>query len=151
MKQPTRNVIDLRLGGIIFLGDFSHTLLVLHAMFRTWMGNYFGIPTSRVSMFKLGRVFALFPRLTQERLTKAVAIIVQHDSPALRRQSVRGSSLAQRPLACEDGLDRYLTNDVPNCVLPFVSRLLTPSSFRAFSAMSFTGDNLISVIVILPP
>jgi len=30
----------------IILGDFSNTLLVLHAMFRMRMGNYICIPTS---------------------------------------------------------------------------------------------------------
>jgi len=41
------------------LGDLSHALLVLHAMFKMRMGHYIGIPTSRVSVFKLGRVFML--------------------------------------------------------------------------------------------
>ena len=41
----------------------SDTLLVLHAMFRTLMGRYIEIPASCVSVYKLGRVFVLFPRL----------------------------------------------------------------------------------------
>ena len=32
----------------------SHTLLVVHAVFRTWMGRYIGIPTGRVSIVKMG-------------------------------------------------------------------------------------------------
>ena len=32
---------------------------------REWVIHYFTIPTSRVSVFKLGRVFALFSQLTQ--------------------------------------------------------------------------------------
>ena len=45
----------------IILGGFSHKLLELHAMFTMRMGQYIGIPTNRVSVFKLGRVFACFP------------------------------------------------------------------------------------------
>ena len=47
----------------VILGDFSHTLPALHAMFRTLMGHYVGISTSRVSVLKLGRVFVPFLRL----------------------------------------------------------------------------------------
>ena len=39
--------------------------IVLHAMFRMRMGHYIGNLTSRVSVFKYGRVSALFPLLTQ--------------------------------------------------------------------------------------
>ena len=39
--------------GRLPVSDFSHALLMLHAMFRTWMGRYIEIPTSA---FKLGRV-----------------------------------------------------------------------------------------------
>ena len=35
----------------IVLGDFSHMLLMLHAMIRMLMGHYVGIPTSRVTVF----------------------------------------------------------------------------------------------------
>jgi len=38
-------------------------LLVLDAMFRMRMGHYIGIPTSRVSIFNVGWIFVLFPRL----------------------------------------------------------------------------------------
>ena len=46
MESLTRNVVSIRSCDII-LGDFSHNLLVLHAMFRMRMGHYIGIPTSR--------------------------------------------------------------------------------------------------------
>jgi len=41
----------------ISLGDFGHTLLMLHAMFRTWLDHYIiGIPIRRAPVFNLGRV-----------------------------------------------------------------------------------------------
>jgi len=55
------------------LGDFIHTLHVLHAIFRMRTGRYIGVPTSRVSVLKLERVFALFSRPTQYRLAKSIA------------------------------------------------------------------------------
>jgi len=61
---PVTSVVSIRLCNII-LCYFSHTLLMLPAMFRTWMGHYIWILTSRVSVFKLGRVFVLFQQLTQ--------------------------------------------------------------------------------------
>ena len=63
-KSFTRSVVDLRSCDIIF-GDFSHTLLVLHPIVRMQMDLYIGIPKTRVSILKLGHVFALFRRLTQ--------------------------------------------------------------------------------------
>ena len=64
MKSPIRGMVGLRSFDII-LGNFSHTLLVLHAMFRMRVGHYIGILTTRVSFFKLGRVLALCPQLAQ--------------------------------------------------------------------------------------
>jgi len=37
---------------VTILGDFSHMLPVLHAMFRMQMDHYIGIPTSRESIFR---------------------------------------------------------------------------------------------------
>ena len=59
----------------IIVCDFSHTLLVLLAMFRVLMGHYIGISTSRVCAFRLGWAFALFPWLTQLQPAKLIAII----------------------------------------------------------------------------
>ena len=39
---------------------------MLHAIFRMRMGDYIGIPTSCVSVFKLRRVSVLFPAATDE-------------------------------------------------------------------------------------
>ena len=47
------------------LGVFSHTLVVLRAMIRTSVRHYTGIPTSRVSVFKLGLSPALMARSAQ--------------------------------------------------------------------------------------
>ena len=41
---------------------FMIVVLTLRAMFRMQMGHYIGIPTSRVSVFKLGRTSALLHR-----------------------------------------------------------------------------------------
>ena len=43
------------------VGDFSHTLLMLHMLFTAWMGHYIGIRTSRIIVFKIGQVFAAVP------------------------------------------------------------------------------------------
>jgi len=47
------------------VSDFTHSLLMLHAMFMAWMGRYIGIPANRVSIYKYGQAFALFPQLAQ--------------------------------------------------------------------------------------
>ena len=52
MKLPMRGAVCLRLCDVS-LGDFSHTLLVLHSMLRTRMGHYIGIHTSCVC-FQIG-------------------------------------------------------------------------------------------------
>ena len=74
---------------VVNLGEFVHTLLVLHVMFKMLICHYIGIPTSYISVFKLGRVFALFPRLMQQRLAKLIVIIVYFNS-ALPTGSVWG-------------------------------------------------------------
>ena len=53
MKLPTSNVVGP------WSHDFSHTQIVLHTMFRTCKGHYIGIPTSRVSILKLGCICAV--------------------------------------------------------------------------------------------
>ena len=52
---------------VVRLGVISYDvmMLMLHAMFRVWMGRFIGIHTTRVSIFKLGQIFALFPYLPQ--------------------------------------------------------------------------------------
>ena len=81
-------------------------LLMLHILFGTRVGHFIDIPTSRVSVFKLGWVFVLFPRLTQWRLAKSVAIIVyifdSAQSPALGGRPPRGNNITRQPLTCED-------------------------------------------------
>ena len=54
--------------------DFSHTLFVLQLTSNAYdvSGHNIGNTTSRVSDFKLGRVFALFSPLTQWRLVKSI-------------------------------------------------------------------------------
>jgi len=42
------------------------------AMFMMRTGHYIGVPTGRVSIFKLGRAFALLSRLMQSQLAKSV-------------------------------------------------------------------------------
>jgi len=59
MKSP----VDKESGQVAILGDFSDKLLMLHATFRTLIGQYIEISTNRVSVFKLGWVFLLFPQL----------------------------------------------------------------------------------------
>ena len=76
MTSPVRSVVGLRSCDIM-LGDFSHLLLVLHAVFGIYlntqnhsvacaigrMGCYTGIPRNCLSIFELGPVFALFSGL----------------------------------------------------------------------------------------
>ena len=62
-----QSVVGLRSCNII-LGDFSHTLLALHAMLSMRMGHYIGIWDSQqscISGFKLEQVFAQFLWLMQ--------------------------------------------------------------------------------------
>jgi len=40
------------------------------------MGHYIGIPTSQVSVLKMGRVFELLPRLTQWWRVKSICFIL---------------------------------------------------------------------------
>ena len=47
------------------------------AMCRMRTGHYVGIPTSRVSVFKLKPVFSLFSRMTQSRLAKLIISLTQ--------------------------------------------------------------------------
>ena len=54
--KPQRSVVSLQSCDLIIWDDFIH---------MTQIGHYTGIPTSRVSAFKLRRVFVLFPRLMQ--------------------------------------------------------------------------------------
>ena len=71
------NFVDLWSRDILLI-YFSHTLLLLklNAILRMRMGHYIGIPTSRVSVFKLGQVFALFSQMTQWRLAKSSIVII---------------------------------------------------------------------------
>ena len=64
IKLPTTSVVGIQLCDII-LGDFSHTLLVLQAMFKMRMGHYIGVPISCVFVFKLGwGIFAVLTAVT---------------------------------------------------------------------------------------
>ena len=67
-------------------------------MFGMLTGPYIGIPASRVSVFKLGRIFTLFPRLTQLRLAKSTAITVEFDSAHFRglRSRIVMGTIAQQ-------------------------------------------------------
>ena len=47
----------------LILSDFIHTLFVLRATCRMRMRHFIEILTSRLSVFKLGRIYALFLRL----------------------------------------------------------------------------------------
>jgi len=55
MKLPTMCVAGLWTCDVI-LGDFSHTLFMLHAMFSIRIYNFIGISTSHLSLVKLGHV-----------------------------------------------------------------------------------------------
>ena len=67
------------------------------------MGQYTGTPASSVSVFKLGRVVALFLWLMQYPVANSVAIIVVFDTtnfPAFPRRPASGRNVAQR--SCND-------------------------------------------------
>ena len=52
-----------------------HNRNLFQPILRT--GHYIGIPTSRVYVFQLWRVFELFSRLRQSRLTKSIVSLTQ--------------------------------------------------------------------------
>ena len=93
-KSPMRSVV-----GLVMWYNFGwfqpHA-----AMFWIQMDHYFGIPTSRVYIFKFGRVFMVFPQLTQRWLAKS---ITQHSTmtPGWWGTSYE---IVQQPLAGEDAL-----------------------------------------------
>ena len=89
-------------GHVIILGDFSDMLLVLHAMFRSWMGHYIGIPTT----LQIGTsICAHAVRTKDYQLAKSINIIIVLRSIPSFTETIRQghSSESQRPLVCENG------------------------------------------------